>query len=121
MSNPVIHFEIGGRDAERLTSFYRALFDWQLQPAGPDYWLVPPEAGGIGGGLMHTRADMAAYLTVYVAVDDLRETLDRAAELGATTAVEPMDIPGIGSFAMFTDPDGNLVGLLRENRDGEPR
>jgi len=36
MSNPVIHFEIGGRDAERLTSFYRELFDWQLQPAGPD-------------------------------------------------------------------------------------
>ncbi|MEV0283546.1 MULTISPECIES: VOC family protein [unclassified Kribbella] len=116
MSNPVIHFEVGGRDLAQLTSFYGALFGWQLQPAGPDYTLVAAgDAGpGIGGGLMQTRGEMPPYVTVYVAVDDLKATLDRAGELGAKTVVEPTDIPGIGQFAMFADPDGNIIGLMHQ-------
>jgi uncharacterized protein len=115
MTAPVIHFEIGGRDGGRMTSFYRELFGWQPQPAGPGYWLVPGGKTGIGGGLMQTSGDMPPYVTVYVAVPDLRTTLDRAAELGGKTIVEPTAIPGVGQFALFTDPDGNVVGLLYEN------
>ena len=69
---------------------------------------------------MQTRGDMPPYLTVYVAVDDLRAMLDRAARLGAKTVVEPTTIPGIGQFAMFSDPDGNVIGLLHEQHDTEP-
>jgi uncharacterized protein len=36
------------------------------------------------------------------------------AELGGKTIVEPTEIPGVGQFAMFSDPDGNVVGVLRE-------
>jgi predicted enzyme related to lactoylglutathione lyase len=118
MPSPVIHFEIGGRDLGRMTSFYGELFGWQLQPAGPEYSLVPAGENGIGGGLLQTRGEMPSYVTVYVAVDDLRSTLDRAGELGAKTVVEPTAIPGIGQFAMIGDPDGNIIGLLRQE-DGE--
>ncbi|WP_350275839.1 VOC family protein [Kribbella sp. HUAS MG21] len=116
MTNPVIHFEIGGRDLGRLTSFYSELFGWQLQPAGPEYALVPAGADGVGlgGGLMQTGDAMPPYVTVYVAVDDLRTMLDRAVGLGAKTVVEPTEIPGVGWFAMFTDPDGNLIGLMHQ-------
>jgi predicted enzyme related to lactoylglutathione lyase len=116
MTNPVIHFEIGGRDLGRMAAFYGELFDWRLQPAGPEYSLVPAggDGVGIGGGLMQTRDRMPSYVTVYVAVDDLRATLDRARELGAETVVEPMAIPGIGQFAMFRDPDANMIGLLHQ-------
>ncbi|MGW1344481.1 hypothetical protein ACWCOV_25805 [Kribbella sp. NPDC002412] len=60
MTNPVIHFEIGGRDLARMTSFYGQLFGWRLQPAGPDYTLVMADDSGpgIGGGLMRQQ-DMA--------------------------------------------------------------
>jgi predicted enzyme related to lactoylglutathione lyase len=76
MTSPVIHFEIGGRDLGRMTSFYGELFGWQLQPAGPEYSLVPAgdDGIGIGGGLMQTRGEMPPYLTVYVAVDNLRSS-----------------------------------------------
>lgn len=63
---------------------------------------------------MQTRGEMPPYVTVYVAVADLRSMLDRAGELGARTVVEPTDIPGVGQFAMFSDPDGNVIGLLHQ-------
>ncbi len=116
MAHPVVHFEIGGRDGKALATFYGRLFGWQPQPAGPDYWLVPPEGGGIGGGLMQTRPGMPSYITVYVQVEDLHAALDRAAALGARRLVEPTLIEGVGSFALFQDPEGNVVGLLATNR-----
>ncbi|MFI7063628.1 VOC family protein [Kribbella sp. NPDC050124] len=123
MTNPVIHFEIGGRDLGRMTSFYGQLFGWRLRPAGPDYTLVAADDSGpgIGGGLMQTRGEMTAYVSVYVAVDDLKAMLDRAAELGAKTVVEPTEIPGVGAFAMFADPDGNVVGLMHQLDMAEPK
>lgn len=112
MAHPVVHFEIGGRDGEALAVFYGRLFGWQTRAAGPDYWLVPPEDGGIGGGLMQTRPGMPAYVTVYVQVEDLDATLARAADLGARRLTEPTPIEGVGSFALFQDPEGNVIGLL---------
>ena len=45
-------------------------------------------------------------------VDDLDTYLDRAEQLGGKRLVPPTDLPGdFGRFAVFTDPDGNQVGL----------
>lgn len=35
MPNPVTWFEIIGRDAEKLQSFYKDVFDWKMTPPGP--------------------------------------------------------------------------------------
>ena len=53
-------------------------------------------------------------MTIYVSVDDLRASLEKAEELGGKMVVEPMPIPGVGTFAMFQDPDGVMIGLFEE-------
>ncbi|WP_020657754.1 VOC family protein [Amycolatopsis benzoatilytica] len=114
MAHPVVHFEIGIRDSEKSIAFYRDLFGWDVQDAGPDYWLVSPGNGGIGGGLMRGREDIPPYVTVYVAVDDLQPSLDRVVELGGEVLVGPTPIPDMGSFALFRDPDGNVIGIIQQ-------
>jgi predicted enzyme related to lactoylglutathione lyase len=47
-----------------------------------------------------------------VEVDDLQATLARAEALGGKTVVPVIELPGM-AFAMFDDPDGLLVGLMR--------
>ena len=32
MGNPVVHFEIGGKDVERLIDFYSSVFEWDITP-----------------------------------------------------------------------------------------
>ena len=114
MTHPVVHFEIAGPDGEGLVAFYRDLFGWDLKESGPDYWLTAPSDGGIGGGVMLTRGEMPSYVTVYASTDDLEGSLRRAEELGGGTVVPPTEIPGVGFFAMFRDPGGNIIGLFGE-------
>jgi predicted enzyme related to lactoylglutathione lyase len=56
---------------------------------------------------------MPSYLTIYVLVDDLQASLDKAQSLGGKTVVPPTPIPNVGSFALFTDPEGHVIGLFK--------
>lgn len=52
MPNPVVHFEIFGKDAARTQQFYRDLFGWTVNADNPmNYALVEAEERGIGGGV----------------------------------------------------------------------
>jgi predicted enzyme related to lactoylglutathione lyase len=113
MTHPVVHWEIGGHDMSALREFYAKAFGWTIDDAGPRYALVQAVEGGLGGGLMQTREDIPPYVTVYVQVDDLDEALDQVVNLGGSRLVSPTAINDAASFAMFRDPEGNVVGLLQ--------
>jgi hypothetical protein len=113
MKHPVVHWEIGGRDAAALRDFYHQAFGWTMTPAGPNYTLVAPVDGGFGGGIMQAPAGAPPYVTVYVQVDDLDAALAEIRRLGGDPLVPPTAIDDSASFAMFTDPEGHVVGLLR--------
>ena len=112
MANPVVHWEIGGRDLDGLAEFYRKLFGWETVGFDADYRLVNLEEG-VGGGLMRCREGMPAYVTIYVAVDDLDASLAKVRDLGGSPLLPPTPIPGVGAFALFQDPAGNTIGILR--------
>ena len=119
MGNPVMHFEIAGRDGESLSEFYCAAFGWNSSP-GPSgvYELDPAAEHGIMGHILPTTDDMPSsnYVTVYIQVDDLQASLEKVENLGGKICVPPQVIPGdVGSFAMFLDPSGNCVGLYKPN------
>jgi len=114
VGHPVIHWEIGARNAEKLQAFYANLFGRGISTHDQEYWLVEPAPeGGIGGGIMQVRGEMPPHVTFYVGVDDLEGTLTRVAELGGRTVAPPMPIPGVGAFALLEDPDGNVIGIMR--------
>jgi predicted enzyme related to lactoylglutathione lyase len=113
MTDPVIHFEIIGKDAAGLQKFYADLFGWDIDAGNPlNYGVVAAGEGGIGGGVGPTM-DGSARTMFYVGVEDLQAKIDAAQALGATTIMPPMDVPGGPSIAMFADPDGNLIGLMK--------
>ena len=115
MPVPVIHFEIGASNTGKSKEFYSELFDWSFQTfEGTDYHLVGPAGEkSIGGGLGETPDGQPPYLTLYALVDDLQKYLDKAESLGGKTILKPTPIPGVGSCAMFTDPDGIIIGLFK--------
>ncbi len=116
MGNPVVHFEIAGKDGKKLQDFYGKVFDWKIKvdEAMGGYGVVEVSEGGIGGGIMSTDDKTPNYVTFYVQVDDLQACLDKIGGLGGSTIIPPTPIPNVGSFAMFTDPEGNTVGIFKE-------
>ncbi|MBM4185475.1 MAG: VOC family protein [Gemmatimonadetes bacterium] len=119
----VVHFEIHATEPERLSRFYAELLGWKIQKWGENpYWLIdsgPADQPGINGGLLPRRGapptdgqSVNAFVCT-VEVPDLDGTLARALELGASTALPKMAIPGVGLLSYIKDPDGNILGLLQ--------
>jgi predicted enzyme related to lactoylglutathione lyase len=112
MANPVVHFEVLGRDARKLQDFYTKLFDWKFSGSGDaNYNLVEAVPNGIGGGV---GSGDAPSVTVYVEVPDPSATLKQVEEMGGQTVMPPTDLPGdhVHTIAQFKDPEGNLIGLI---------
>ncbi len=113
MANPVVHFEILGRDGKKSQEFYASLFGWTIDAGNPmSYGMVAAPAGvGIGGGV--AAAQGQPMVTVYIEVADLDATLKHAESLGGKTIMPPMDVPGGPRLAQFADPDGNVIGIIK--------
>jgi len=116
MGCPVVQFEIGCRDLKRTGAFYAGLFGWSVgEVHGTTAAVDTGNARGIPGALTALGHEPHRYVHVYVEVDDVGATVERAAAGGGDVVVGPLDIPGdspYGRFAWITDPDGNTVGLL---------
>jgi hypothetical protein len=115
MGNPVVHFEIGVKDDAAANKFYGQLFGWKINSDNPaNYGMVDTDSGGqgIGGGIAKPP-EGGPYVTVYVAADDVQAKLDEAEKLGAKVMVPPIQVPDGPEIALFTDPEGNLVGLAK--------
>jgi uncharacterized protein len=121
MGNPVIHFEVMGKDARLLQDFYRQAFDWEISspavgagPDQPDYaFAVTQSRAGINGGIGAGK-EYDGHVTFYVEVPELEAALAKIAHLGGTTRMAPAQVPGGGPrIALFTDPEGHVIGLIQ--------
>jgi hypothetical protein len=112
MGQPVVHFEIGCRDGAKTSSFFSNLFGWNMQPMGPATMITTGADSGIQGHISMLGHEPHHYTIFYVQVDDVQNYLDKAGALGAKTLVPPVEIPS-GTFAWFSDLDGNTIGLWK--------
>ena len=113
MPNPVIHFEIGGRNSEKTQQFFTELFNWSTAMAGPAAMVSTGSDQGIQGHISALGHEPFNYVTIYVQVDDLQAYLDKAESLGGKTILAPTEVPGMGAFAWLSDIDGNTIGLWK--------
>jgi uncharacterized protein len=121
MGNAVVHFEVIGKDGEKLRDYYSELFDWKINAdnemgyglvdAG-DNTNVKGEQVGIGGGVSGGPEGYDGHLTFYVEVPDVEAALAKAESLGGSRVMGPETIMGTMVLGQFTDPEGHLVGLV---------
>jgi predicted enzyme related to lactoylglutathione lyase len=120
MPNPVVHFEIMGNDASRCQQWYSDVFGWTIDPIpipgapdGQTYGFVTPQAGkGIGGGITSIDAGKPT-VHIYVEVDDLQAYLTKIERAGGKTIMPPRQVLNMATIALFSDPDGVLIGLVK--------
>ncbi len=136
--NPVVHFEMGYEDKDRMCKFYETAFGWETKRMGPDmggYVLAitteidektqrPKQPGAINGGFYKKIEDPLSHPpSVVIAVDDIHEAM-KATEaaggkiLGAMDqsgghSKEPQDIPGVGLCISAMDTEHNRFSILQ--------
>jgi predicted enzyme related to lactoylglutathione lyase len=107
-------FDISTPDAPRARAFYKDLFGWNINVLDDTYSLVSAKdeqqpSAGIG-----QAGPDSPYvgIVLYFRVEDVDTALAQAEKLGGTRTLEPQSVPGMGRLAVFTDPDGNNVGVM---------
>jgi hypothetical protein len=123
--NPVVHFEMPAEDRKRMADFYAKTFGWKMQMFGEEmgnYVLVSTTdtdesgnattPGAINGGFFIKTSDNTAP-SVVISVDDIKAHVKKVAEAGGKVLGEPAEIPGVGWYASFIDPEGNRVSMLQ--------
>lgn len=115
MANPICHLEFMSTNLGETTAFYEQIFGWSTTPMGDEYSIWHPGGDAMGGGFtLKKPEDVAdAQRTIaYIEVEDIEATLTRIEEHGGKTAYPKTRISEEhGFFAMFIDPQGNMLGL----------
>lgn len=116
MGQPVVHFEVMGKDPAALRDYYASLFGWRFgQPMGPTDYAVVEELNGIGGGVGAGPEGYDGHVTFYVQVDDVGATLGQAESLGGKRMMGPDEVPGAGIvIGLFSDPEGHVIGVMSQ-------
>ena len=122
MGQAVVHFEVVGKDGAKLQKYYGDLFGWKIDSDNPmHYGMVDAKdnknsdgSTGIGGGVGQGPDGYGGHVTFYVAVPDVEEALQKAESLGGKRVMGPEEIMGMVVLGQFTDPEGNLVGVVND-------
>lgn len=119
-----VWYELLTSDVEAAATFYAAVVGWQARSfdetqgyrifAAPDadvagLMTIPEEAASAG---------MRPCWLGYVGVDDVDKAAADIAAAGGKQHVPPTDIPGVGRFAMFADPQGAPFYVMRGTSEG---
>ena len=119
MGQPVVHFEIIGKDGDKLQRYYSELFGWEIDADNPmAYGIVPregntdPNGVGIGGGVGVGPEGYGGHVTFYVQVPDVGAALEKVENLGGRRMMGPDSVPGGPTIGLFADPQGHVIGVV---------
>lgn len=119
----IVHIELSAANPAEAADFYKKLFGWKRDSlplsSSPDghYWQFIPEDEPSGGLIPLTNGRRTHLpvapgdVLIYIATEDVELTLEKIEKQGGKTIVERRALPGLGWWAMFTDPTGNRIGL----------
>jgi len=139
--SPVVHFEMGYNDRERMKKFYETAFGWKMQQFGEDMgnYVVAQTTetdeqgmvktpGNINGGFYKKEGPSSQAPSVVISVDDINAAVEEVKKAGGkilggmqpdgTKTMAPTEIPGVGLWISFEDTEGNRVSLLQPNPRG---
>jgi predicted enzyme related to lactoylglutathione lyase len=136
--SPVVHFEMGYNDKDRMVKFYETAFGWKGQAMGQDMggYVVAQTTdtdadgmvttpGTINGGFYKKEGPASQAPSVVISVDDINAAVEEVKKAGGkilggmqpdgTKTMEPTEIPGVGMWISFEDTEGNRVSILQPN------
>jgi uncharacterized protein len=120
MGNAVVHWELMSKDPAKVADFYQKVFDWKITyHPEMNYRIVETGAqapmAGINGGIVKPDREgpWPGNMLFYILVDDLAAFRRKIVAAGGKIHVEEQQVPGMGAFTLFTDPEGRMMGIWK--------
>lgn len=114
--------DLSSTDVDTSKRFYAELLGWKVEtwkPGEMDYPMISAN-GTYHGGFGEAQDGAPSHWIGHVAVEDVDASAERAKAVGGTVVSDPMDIPGVGRFAIIRDPQGAFVSAY-QSEGGDPQ
>ena len=118
MAGEIVHIELPSRDFARSAAFYGKLFGWKTDGVQAGGHLLFDLPGGVQGSWIRDALAQAPGPVPFVAVTDVDKTLAEVERQGGRVLVRHLPLANRGTFGLFADQDGNVVGVLA-TKDGQ--
>jgi len=107
-------------DPKRAQEFYTQLFGWGIEvfKAGELEYPMISVGGQSHGGFPTVQEGTPPHWAGNIAVESVDDTVEKAKSAGGTLIHGPQDIPEVGRFAVFADPQGAVFVAFQSA--GEP-
>ncbi len=122
-----VWYEYIGNDLPAASEFYAKVVGWNIKDAGmASFPYMIASAGDYGVAGLTTIPDDAKAMgappcwTGYIWVPDVDAALPKLKAAGGKLHKGPQDIPGIGRFALVSDPYGAMFMLFRDAGGNPP-
>jgi predicted enzyme related to lactoylglutathione lyase/transcriptional regulator with XRE-family HTH domain len=113
MPDPVARFQILSQNPERTAQFYGSVFGWSVDAANAlGYRQLSTGDGGLGGGIWPAPPEVPPFVQLFVAVEDVAGSVERARAAGARVLVAHQKLPDGDEMAILADPEGIAFGLM---------
>jgi predicted enzyme related to lactoylglutathione lyase len=116
--------ELMSTDPAAAGAFYAKVFGWSPRPVdmggGMTYTLLDRpgaknfrgEQASAGGMMKSPQGVPYSFWLAYIQVEDADKISERATRFGAKVTVPPTDIPNVGRFACWMDPQQAAIAVI---------
>jgi predicted enzyme related to lactoylglutathione lyase len=116
MPNPVTQFQILSKAPDDTGKFYSSLFGWKVDASNPMGYrrLDTGSKEGIQGGIWQAPPQAPNFVQLFITVDDVKASVQKAESLGAKMIIPPTMLPEGDEMALLLDPQGMSFAIWRQ-------
>jgi predicted enzyme related to lactoylglutathione lyase len=115
MSSPVVQFQILSKAPDDTARFYSGLFGWTVDVDNQLGYrqINTGSEEGIQGGIWPAPPQTQNFVQLFVAVDNVAESVRKAEGLGARVIIPATTLPDGDEMAVMLDPQGMAFALKK--------
>lgn len=124
----IVSCDLTIQNAESISKFYEAVVGWKKEGMNmgeyEDYFMKQPETGDFIAGVCHARGinkDLPPQWLLYIAVDDLDQSLEKCKELGGKVVGKKRKGGSHNSYCLIQDPAGAYMMLFGTDEPEEEK
>ena len=117
-----VWYELMTPNADTSIEFYKNLIGWEIteQDMGPGgiyqmFCAGDNEVAGIRPLKKETGAP--PHWLAYISVEDVKKRSEMVEQMGGRLLSELVDVPGVGQYAVFQDPQGAVIAMFKGEQE----
>lgn len=111
----IAHVEIPSSNMNQTKDFFSKVFGWEFKPFGSGYMLFNNHKGIMVGIRQVEKVNSGDSTVFHINVNNIDEIMTSVKSNGGSVFKEKSVIPAMGWYALFKDPQGNIIGLYQKH------